>query len=212
MYRQMRAAIAALSAVCLLAACALSEDKVPVDYVPASTLAILPGAENVTLSLTATDRRVQYADRIGTKKNGYGMEMARIVATNDVVDLVRRSLEQEFKAQGFRIGEDGAAVAIEVQNFYNNFKVGLVSGIAAAEVNFSLKVRDAAGTLLYQQFYAGTGAVEGVMLASGTNAKAGVEKALAAAIRMAGDDVELQKALLSTWPRSAPVPGRRVGS
>ena len=138
------------------------------------------------------------------------MEMARIVSTNDVVDLVRTSLEQELKAEGFRIGEGGAAVTIEVQNFYNNFKIGLFAGAAVAEVTFTLKVRNAAGVLLYQNAFTGAGTVDNVMLASGTNAKAGVEKALTAAVKLAADDPELRKVLLSTRPQSVPAGGRRV--
>jgi uncharacterized lipoprotein YajG len=211
MLRKVLRSIAAVATAALLAACALSEDKVPVDYVPdPAPRAALPAAQGVTVSVSAADRRSQYADRIGTKKNGYGMEMARIVATNDVIALVRSAFEQEFKAQGFQIGSGGAAVTIEVQNFYNNFRLGLVAGTGVAEVSFSVKVRDASGTLLYQQFYDGTGTVDGVMLASGTNAKLGVEKALAAAVKLAFADAELQKALLSTRPQPSAASGRRV--
>ena len=207
----MRRSIAAIVAAGLMVGCALSEDKVPVDYVPDPTpRATVAGAGSVTLSLTATDKRTQYNDRIGTKKNGYGMEMARIVSTNDVVDLVRTSLEQELKAEGFRIGDGGAAVTIEVQNFYNNFKLGLFAGTAVAEVTFTVKVRNAAGTLLYQNAYTGSGTVDDVMLAGGTNAKAAVEKALAAAVKLAADDAELRKVLLSTRPQAGPAGGRRV--
>jgi uncharacterized lipoprotein YajG len=207
----MRRSIVAVVAAGLMVGCALSEDKVPVDYVPDPTLrAPVAGAANVTLSLTATDKRAQYNDRIGTKKNGYGMEMARIVSTNNVVDLVRTSLEQELKAEGFRVGEGGTTLTIEVQNFYNNFKLGLLAGTAAAEVTFTVKVRNAAGTLLYQNAYTGNGTVDDVMLAGGTNAKAAVEKALTAAVKLAADDAELRKVLLSTRPQAGPAGGQRV--
>ena len=191
---------------------ALSEDKVPIDYVSDPTpRAAVAGAQAVVVAVNATDKRQQYADRIGTKKNAYGMEMARIVATNDVVALVRQALEQEFKAQGFSIGAGGATVAVELQNFYNNFQLGVVlTGTAVAEVTFTVRVRGATGTLLYQQTYSGTGTVDDVMLMSGNNAKAGVEKALTAAVKKAADDVELQKALLSTRAPSAPAGGRRA--
>jgi uncharacterized lipoprotein YajG len=207
----MRRGIAAIVAAGLIAGCALSEDKIPIDYVPDATpRATVAGADSVTLSLTAADKRTQYNDRIGTKKNGYGMEMARIISTNDVVDLVRTSLEQELKAEGFRIGQGGAAVTVEVQNFYNNFKLGLFAGTAVAEVTFTVKVRNAAGTLLFQNAYTGSGTVDDIMLAGGTNAKAAVEKALTAAVKLAADDAELRKVLLSTRPQAGPAGGRRV--
>lgn len=205
MLRLVVAAVAAAS----VSACALSEDKVAVDYVPIEVAAQVQGANSVTVSIAGADSRAQYRDRISTKKNGYGMEMARIVATNDVVDLVRGAVEREFKAQGFAIGEGGLAVSVELQNFYNNFKVGVFSGIAAAEVAFALKVRNAKGDLLYSRFYDETGTVEGIMLASGTNAKEALEKALAAALRKVVADQGLQQALLSSKPAA---PARRSGA
>jgi uncharacterized lipoprotein len=61
----------------------------------------------VTLSLASSDKRKQFTDRVGTKRNGYGMEMARIVSTNDVPGIVRDAVEQEFKTQGFVVGPGG---------------------------------------------------------------------------------------------------------
>jgi uncharacterized lipoprotein YajG len=196
--------IAAVIVAWITAGCALTEDKVPVDYVSgSSTPAPLAGAASVTLSLTASDKRQQYADRIGTKKNGYGMEMAKIVAANDVPTLVRSAVEREFKAQGFSIGSDGLAVTIELQNFYNNFKVGIFSSTAEAEVAFGVRVRNAAGASLYTQFYSATGTVDNVMLATGENAKAALEKALTSAVKQMADDKALQAALLSAAPKDS---------
>lgn len=195
-------AIVAVAAVGLVAGCALTEDKVPIDYVSETgTPAPVPGAEDVLLTLSAQDKRTQFGDRVGTKKNGYGMEMARIISTNEVVDLVRGSVERELKAQGFRVGSGGIAVTIELQNFYNNFKLNAFSGTALADVSFGLKVRDATGALLYSQNYSGSGTIDNLMLASGENAKAALQKALAAAVKQVADDTALQQALLSTRPR-----------
>ena len=204
-------AIAALAAVWLLAGCALSEDKVAIDYVPGVSPAPLAGAEAVTLTLSATDSRTQYADRVGVKKNGYGMEMARIIATNNIPDLVRDALGREFKALGFGVGPGGLAVGIEIQNFYNNFKTGLASGLAVSEVAFALKVRNASGALLYSQFYSATGTVDGIFLASGENAKASLQKALTAAVKSVIDDTALQQALLSARPKPSGNARKPVG-
>lgn len=195
----------AVSAVAWLAAgCAVVEDKVPIDYVSqGSAPAALPGAEDVLVTLSARDGRTQLRDRVSTKKNGYGMEMARIISTNDVVDLVRTSVEREFKAQGFRVGPGGVAVAIELQNFYNNFQVGLVTGTALADVSFSLKVRDATGAQLYARDYSGSAKLDDVMLMTGDNAKAALQKALAAAVKQVVDDTALQQVLLSMRGRSS---------
>lgn len=202
----------ALVCVGALAACALNEDKVPVDYVSATSpgTGVLPGAADVAIVLTAIDQRSAYGDRISTKRNGYGMEMARILATNDVVELVRGSLERELTALGFRTGAVGLPVRVELRNFYNNFKVGFFSGDAEAEVAFVLKVTDPPGALLFSHFYSGTGTEAKIQLASGENAKAALQKALTAAIKAAIEDPALRQALLRTRPGQSP--GRRTGS
>ena len=194
-----------------LSACALVEDKVPVDYVSAGVpeTGALAGAADVAIVLTATDQRTVFADRIGTKKNVYGMEMARIVATNDVVELVRGSLERELRALGFRTEAGGVPVGIELQNFYNDFRTGFWSGDAVAEVAFVLKVRDASGALLFSQLYSATGIEEKIQIASGENAKAALQKALTGAIKAAIDDPQLRQALLSARSRP-PAPARRT--
>ena len=197
-----RAAICAVVAG-LLSACALSEDKVPVDYIPNTAVTPVGGATAVSLTVTGVDQRTQYVDRIGTKKNGYGMEMARIVATNDVVQLVRGAVERELKAQGFAIGPGGLAVTVELQNFYNNFRLGVANGNAVADVALALKVRNAAGALVYSQLYDATATVE-VFLASGANAKDALQKALTLATRKIIEDRALQEALLAARPATRP--------
>ncbi len=184
--------------------CALTEDKVPIDYVSeVVTPAVIPRADEVTLTFSAQDNRAQFKDRVSNKKNGYGMEMARIVSTNDVVDLVRGSVERELKAQGFRVGSGGVAITIELQNFYNNFQLGLVTGTAVADVSFGLKVRDVSGALLYSRNYSGSEKLDNIMLLTGENAKAALQKALAAAVKQVTDDAALRQALLATLARNS---------
>jgi uncharacterized lipoprotein len=139
------------------------------------------------------------------------MEMARIVATNDVVEVVRGGVERELKAQGYAIGPGGLTVTVELQNFYNNFRGGLVQGSAIADVAIALKVRSATGTLLYSQLYDATNSTD-VMMASGTNAKESLEKALTLTTRKILEDRALQAALLAARPVPAPAargPGAR---
>ena len=201
----LRAAIAAIAAG-LLSACALTEDKVPVDYIPNEGVTQVVGAEAISLTVTSADKRTQFADRISTKKNMYGMEMARIVAANDVVEVVRGGVERELKAQGFAVGPGNASITVELQNFYNNFRVGFATGGAVADVALAVKVRNAGGALVYSQTYDASLSND-VFMASGENAKAALEKALTTATRKIVDDKALQEALLATRP----APARRAG-
>ena len=166
------------------------------------------GAEAVSLSVTGVDRRTQYADRISTKKNTYGMELARIVAENDVVEVVRGGVERELKAQGYAVGAGGLSITVELQNFYNNYRIGFTSVGAVADVAIGLKVRNATGALIYSQLYDASNTEEAFM---GTPSKAqeSLQKALTLTTRKIVEDKALQQALLST--RAAPAPARRAG-
>lgn len=212
MKKEMLRTVAFLAIVVGAGACALSEDKVAIDYIPPDAPAPVTGAPAVTLEVKGADERAQYRDRVSVKKNGYGMEMARIVATNDVVDLVRSAVEQGLKAEGFAIGSGGLTVSIELQNYYNNFRAGLATGMAVSEVAFALKVRNPAGTLVYSQFYSATNTNDGIFLASGANAKASLEKATTLAIKQVLDDKALQEALIATSVRKPAASNRRPGA
>ena len=206
----LRAAIAVLAAGALLA-CALSEDKVPVDYIANTGVARVAGAETVSLTVAGVDRRTQYTDRISTKKNGYGMEMARIVAANDVVEVVRGGVELELKTQGYAIGPGGLTVTVELQNFYNNYRTGFVSGSAVADVAIALKVRNAAGALVYSQLYDAS-VNNDIFMMTGPNAKAALEQALTLTTQKIIEDKALQAALLATRPAAPPARAAGVRS
>jgi uncharacterized lipoprotein len=187
-----------LAAALLVGGCALAEDRIAVDYAPDanSGISALPGAAGATLSPVLSDKRKQFTDRVSTKRNGYGMEMARIVSTKDVPAIVLGAVEQEFKTLGFVVGPGGLSVTVEVVNFYNNFRTGILSGSAQADVSFGVRVKNAAGAPLYTKFYSGSGTIEPVFLASGDNAKQALEKALASAVEQMADDKALQRVLL----------------
>src|SRR6185312_4508579 len=51
----------AVAAICL-GACALSEDKVAIDYIPPEGVTAVAGAATVKLEVTASDQRQQYRD------------------------------------------------------------------------------------------------------------------------------------------------------
>ena len=152
----------------------------------------------MSLSLTALDKRQQYVDRVSTKRNGYGMQLARIVSTKDVPTIVRDAVEQEFKAQGFAIGTGGLAITVEVLNFYNDFRSGFLEGGGKAFVQFGIKVRSATGATVYEKFYAGYGTEEHYLRSIGSNAKEALEKALARAVELMADDRALQRALVTS--------------
>jgi uncharacterized lipoprotein YajG len=208
-YRLLRTTVPVVVAS-LLSACALIPDKVAIDYVPDGPVTPVAGAKAVLLTVNASDRRTQHADRISTKRNFAGMEMARIDSDNDVVDLVRRNVESGLRAQGFAIGPGRLVVSVELQTFYNDFHRGLGAWTETGEVAFTLKVTNAGGTVLYSSSYDGT-ATDSFFLSTAGNAKASLQKALTLAIRKMLEDQALQQALLSAARSSALLrPGRQT--
>lgn len=195
-------AISSAALLCLLLACdSLSEERIAVGYVPSASIAALPGAERVTVSVGAADKRAGLRDRIATKR---AITTARVIADNDVIELVRGAVERELTAQGFAQGAGGIAITVEVQNFYSDFQPAMT---ATADVAFTLRAKDHAGATLYTRFYDGTARIANVVNQSAENARLALQQALAGALRQLVEDRALQAALLSPR-RSPPAPGR----
>lgn len=181
----------------VMTGCALIEDQVPVNYVPPANLAVVPGAADVTLDVAAQDRRVSNIDRIGTKKNGYGMEMAKITATNDVVALVGSAVERELSSLGFRVGTGGIRTTVDLDTFYADFKPGFFSADTVAEVAFSLRAIKPDGSLVYSRSYKAVGTNPGIMIYDGDNARIALERALTTAIQYVVEDSDFHRALVA---------------
>ncbi|SRR5258706_7625945 len=141
----------------LMSACALTTDRIDVPYQTLGTATPVAGASTASVSIVAHDGRTVYPDRVSTKKNGYGMEMAPILANNDIPQTVGKAVEQELKAQGFQIGPGHAALSIDVMRFYNDFKIGFFSGNAIADVEIHATVRDTAISIVFVAEYEGSG-------------------------------------------------------
>ena len=197
--------------LCLLAAlavsgCALTTDEIDVPYVPGGARAAAPGASAVTVAVSATDARTSYRDRVSTKRNGYGMEMAPIVATNNVIETLRSAVAQELTAEGFRVGPGGLEIAVEVVKFYSDFKTGFFSGDALAEVTLNLTLLRPDKSVLFTKYYAGSGKTANIQLASGSNARAALVPALTDVVQRVAEDPELMAALLGDKARPVAEP------
>lgn len=196
----LRCVVAVIVTGCLLAGCTSS---VVVDYVPPNNPrpVSLAGAESVKLTLIASDRRVVARGELAAVENIDGHVVYQVVATNDIVYLVRSTLEREFKALGFGIGSGGPTVDVFLEEFYNRFdRAPIVMFTARADVRFRLKVTSAAGVLLYDQFYSGVGTVDAAVFATGSVAKVALDKAFTNAVAQVIEDGRLQRALLGAGP------------
>ena len=174
--------------------CALTKDYVSLQYMPDPSPTRAEGAEKAQVTVSTVDSRT-VKDRVSSKKNGYGMEMAPIIATNDVPTLFQQAFETELEQMGFKKGP-GANLICDVTKFYNDFKVGFWSGDAAADVMINVQVKDSQGQLLYAKSFSAEGRKENIQLASGNNARVALEAGLAEVVRKAVRDPELSAALI----------------
>lgn len=181
----------------LLNACALSEDIVDLNYTSTTTPESL-GIDGKPFSLIVDDVRVEYAGTIGAKINGYGAEMAAIIPTVPVRDVVFQAIEEELAERNIPVSlEAGSKIVIEITALHNNFQFGLWSGTARGITAFTTQVRNTNGEVLYNNTVSEVHVVEEVMVASGSNAARAVQGAMAKAIKALFDDPDFIEALVS---------------
>jgi uncharacterized lipoprotein YajG len=176
-------------------ACALTTEKISLGYAPSSRATQVAGAANAGVAVSVTDSR-DVRDRVSSKKNGYGMETAAIVANEDVAATVARAVELELRARGFRVGKGSVAVAVEVNKFYNDFKTGFWAGSAEAELVMNAQVKSN-GSIVFTKLVSGRGSVPSLQIMNGTNAKTALDGALKDAIQRLVDDPAFLNAVVT---------------
>lgn len=120
--------------------CALTEDVVDISFAPATPAVERAAAKDIQVKVSSSDQRTAYQDRVSSKKNGYGMEMAAIRASRPVPEIVRAALEAGLAAQGYQVKADGRDITVGVVKFYSNYQVGFFSADAQAEAILHLSV------------------------------------------------------------------------
>lgn len=182
----------------MAAGCALTTASIDVPYQSASAHpTAIPGAAGAALSINATDARTTYRDRVSSKKNGYGMEMAAITASTDITAAVRDAFAQELTARGFTVASGKpASLQVDIVRFYNDFKTGVFSGDAVATVAFNVKITGPAGGA-FSKYYEATGTEPNIQVMGADNARAALIKAFSASVAGAVNDDALLKAAVA---------------
>lgn len=188
--------LASLCSIALLSGCALTVDRIDVPYQGRGNITVVEGAAKVQVEVIEIDKRTIFKDRVGVKKNGYGMEMASIEAINDVAKTFAQAAAFEFEQLGFKIGKGGKLVRVELVRFYNDFKMGFFAGDAVADGLINIQVEDQSGANLFAKSYEGGGMEPNIQLASGENARIALMKAMTDIVGKIAQDTDLHKALL----------------
>lgn len=161
--------------------CALTTDYVTLTYHPQMNVTRIEGADAIKVNVEVLDVR-KTRGRVSSKKNSYGMEMAAIIAENNVADTIAKAIEMELINRGFVLATGSVRLLVELQKFYNDFKAGFWSGTATAEVIMNIQVKNSDGNILFSKLVAGEGNLPGIHLASGENAKIALDEALKDAV------------------------------
>lgn len=193
--------IASLVALATLSGCALSTDRIELQYNQQQDVSQIPGSNKISVNVQVNDQR-QDKSKVGSKKNGYGMEMAPILAVEDVTITVRRAIEQELRARGFQVGSEAALVQIttDLTRYYNDHKMGFFAGDAVADLNMSVLVKSKEGTILFSRQIIAQGVEPNTQLATGENAKLALNRALENGMKYLFEDQSFLSALTSSLP------------
>lgn len=176
--------------------CTLTTDRIDISYKPRANISVVEGAEKVNVKVIHEDKRTVYKDRVSVKKNGYGMEMAAIIPTTDVAKTFADAIASEIESLGFKIGEGGKIVKVQLVRFYNDFKMGFFAGDAVADGLINISVSNSSGDLLFSRSYEGGAIEKNIQLAIGENARLALTKAMTDIVTKVPQDKDLQSALL----------------
>lgn len=184
-----------------LSACALTVDSIDVPYQAGANLSVVEGASDAKVQVSGSEGRTVYKDRVSVKKNGYGMEMADIVASNDIPKTIASAVEKELSSLGYAIGAGGAKVDVQVTRFYNDFKIGMFSGDAVAEASAIVKITGPDGNATFIKHFEAGGIEENIQLTLGSNARQALIKAMRNLVSSIINDKELQATILLAQAR-----------
>lgn len=187
--------IALIILSCLLTSCALTRDYVDVEYKPYSVPQRVAGAENVEVAVHMNDLRVK--ENVGCKINSYGIEMANIMANNDVAEVFKNAVIWELQQRGFVIAYEGSNLNIELCKFFNDYKPGFFSASANSEAVLNVILRKKDGMIVYSKTILGFGEEETCFLTGGNNASLALERSLYHAVQRLMNDPDFIWALLT---------------
>lgn len=162
--------------------CALTVDTIQIEHTP-STANRVDGASNVHVAVQVQDNRADKS-RVSVKKNMYAMELAPIVAAEDVALTIQRAVQSELRVRGFQIASASNAqvhIDADVTRFYNDHvftSMFAFWGNSYADLHMNVQVRSKTGQVLYQNEIKAKGLEPRIQLQDGNNARKALNDAL----------------------------------
>lgn len=132
----------------VLGACAFTTARVDLDYSPAADsktpLSALPAQR---IALRVDDQRpIAERDRIGMKKNGYGMETAPVVSTREVTSVLRDAIQRELQRGGHTVlesaGDADLVLTATLKRYYADLRIRFFDVEMSGFIDTDLVVSD----------------------------------------------------------------------
>lgn len=194
----MKNLVLAAAIIATLSGCAFTTDRIELNYVKQQEVARIPGADSIAVNVQINDQR-QDKSKVSSKKNGFGMETAPILAIEDVTITIKRAMEQELQSRGFKVGPQESMVQLKADlvRFYNDHKTGFFAGDSVAELNLNVNVMTKDGKSAYSRNIAAQGMEPNIQIMSGDNAKLALDRALANGMKILFEDQDFISALMA---------------
>jgi len=171
-----------------LSGCALTTESVDIKYISQSNIVSIPDAKQVTINVRVHDIRLDKS-KISSKKNGYGMETAPILANDKVEVTVTHAIEKELISRGFRLSSNAQVhINADISQFYADHKMGFLSGDTIADFDMITVVQTNTGQQVYSKRIKVQGIEKDIQLMDGENAALALNLALKSGIKMLFDD------------------------
>jgi uncharacterized lipoprotein len=177
--------------------CAWAPVNINIFYARQQGVSLIKGAKDVKVNVKVVDLRQDKAT-VGFIKNGFGENLAPIIANEDVSVTIQRAIVMELGARGFSHGADAPIdISVELHSFYNDFTMGFTAN-AIAYLNMGVSVRSKKGELLYSKQITAQGIEWDVRVLNGDSARLALGRALQDGTTLMFQDRKFIAALLSS--------------
>jgi len=200
-----------LVALCAFAACwlggceSLQVDRITLHHAQQVGVDTIPGAGQVSVAVYVYDRRDTVAPdlfgkwgkaEVGFGRNGLGEQTYPDIVVTEPVELtLKRAIEDELKARGFHVDRHADyAMTIDVNTFFNDYKVGIILSDSVADLNMEVRVLSNDGRVRYSRTISAQGRKALASPMDSFDARIALNRALDQGIQALFDD----RALLNT--------------
>jgi uncharacterized lipoprotein YajG len=143
----------------LLSGCVFSDAKLDVAYNESlATAGPLSAIDPVRIQIKSFQDERPFVDRIGEKRNAYGMDCADVVTTSPVPDVIRGGLVAVLQKNGHIITDEGADVIVTgvIKTFWFEIQMGFWTAEFMGTADVTLEFHDAlSNTALLSRTYSG---------------------------------------------------------